>query len=89
MNNPEGIVDVVFGLLGDAAAAGGAGKVTDLDCLQQIIADSNTPPPPSHRRSNCPNKTAAFTNAKAAGNITGMTAALIYRISAPPFPSAF
>src|SRR5271170_2684881 len=42
-NNPEGIVDVVFGLLGDAAAAGGAGKVTDLDCLQQIIADSDPP----------------------------------------------
>ena len=39
-NNPLGIVDVVFGLLGDAAAAGGAGKVTDLDCLQQITADS-------------------------------------------------
>jgi len=39
-NNPFGIVDVVFGLLGNAAAAGGAGKVTDLDCLQQITADS-------------------------------------------------
>jgi len=39
MNNPLGIVDPVFGLLGDAAAAGGAGKVTNLDCLQQESAD--------------------------------------------------
>ena len=44
MNNPLGIVDAVFGLLGNAAAAGGAGKVTNLDCLQQIIADSISPP---------------------------------------------
>jgi hypothetical protein len=42
-NNPNGIVDSVFGLLGDAAAAGGAGKVTNLDCLQQVTADSNPP----------------------------------------------
>jgi hypothetical protein len=42
-NNPNGIVDSVFGLLGDAAAAGGAGKVTNLDCLQQVTADSNSP----------------------------------------------
>ena len=42
-NNPFGIVDSVFGLLGDAAAAGGAGKVTNLDCLQQVTADSNFP----------------------------------------------
>ena len=40
-NNPFQIVDPVFGLLGNAAAAGGAGKVTDLDCLQQQTADSN------------------------------------------------
>ncbi|EKM51884.1 uncharacterized protein PHACADRAFT_262280 [Phanerochaete carnosa HHB-10118-sp] len=38
-NNPDGIVDSVFGLLGDAAAAGGAGKITNLDCLQQATAD--------------------------------------------------
>ncbi len=28
VNNPNGIVDPVFGLLGNAAAAGGAGKIT-------------------------------------------------------------
>lgn len=68
MNNPLGIQDVVFGLLGNAAAAGGAGKVTNLDCLQQEIADT------------------AFTNAKTAKNVTGMTAALIYR-KTPPLPN--
>ncbi|GJJ14820.1 hypothetical protein Clacol_009088 [Clathrus columnatus] len=61
MNNPAGIVDPVFGLLGNAAAAGGQGSITDTDCLQQATADQ------------------AFTNAKAAGNVGGMTAALIYR----------
>lgn len=39
LNNPLGITDPVFGLLGNAAAAGGAGSVTDLDCLQQETAD--------------------------------------------------
>ena len=39
LNNPQGIRDPVFGLLGNAAAAGGAGKVTNLDCLQQETAD--------------------------------------------------
>lgn len=38
-NNPKQIKDVVFGLLGNAAAAGGAGQVTNLDCLQQETAD--------------------------------------------------
>jgi len=38
-NNPLGIKDPVFGLLGDAAAATGAGQVTDPDCLQQATAD--------------------------------------------------
>lgn len=33
------IVDVVFALLGNAAAAEGAPEVDNLDCLQQIIAD--------------------------------------------------
>ncbi|KAJ7780580.1 hypothetical protein DFH07DRAFT_729088 [Mycena maculata] len=60
-NNPDGIVDSVFGLLGDAAAAAGAGKITDVECLQQATADQ------------------AFTNAKAANDVAGMTAALIYR----------
>lgn len=31
--------DPVFGLLGDAAAAGGLGDTTDPDCLQQNLAD--------------------------------------------------
>ncbi|GJE88265.1 hypothetical protein PsYK624_043480 [Phanerochaete sordida] len=61
VNNPDGIVDPVFGLLGNAAAAAGAGKITDLDCLQQATADQ------------------AFTNAKAAGDVEGMTNALIFR----------
>ncbi|KZO91708.1 hypothetical protein CALVIDRAFT_541606 [Calocera viscosa TUFC12733] len=39
LNNPDGITDSVFGLLGDAAAAAGAGKITDMDCLQQATAD--------------------------------------------------
>ena len=60
-NNPDGIVDPVFGLLGNAAAAGGLGRLTDTECLQQSTADQ------------------AFTNAKAAGDITGMTNALAYR----------
>lgn len=38
-NNPLAIQDVVFGLLGNKAAAEGAPNVQDLDCLQQIIAD--------------------------------------------------
>jgi len=60
-NNPDAIVDPVFGLLGDEAAAAGAGKITDLDCLQQATADQ------------------AFTNAKAANDVDGQVAALIYR----------
>jgi hypothetical protein len=39
LNNPNGIVDSVFGLLGNAAAAGGAGKIADATCLQQATAD--------------------------------------------------
>lgn len=78
LNNPAGIVDPVFGLLGNAvsarplatreialkylqAAAGGLGKITDVECLQQATADQ------------------AFTNAKAAKDVAGMTAALVYR----------
>ncbi|KAJ7069844.1 hypothetical protein C8F01DRAFT_1114245 [Mycena amicta] len=38
-NNPNGIVDSVFGLLGNAAATQGLGKLTDPDCLQQATAD--------------------------------------------------
>jgi hypothetical protein len=70
MNNPQGIDDAVFGLLGNKAAAGGAGKVTNLDCLQQVIADSTTPYHPN---------LAAFTNAKQAGSVDGMVNALIFR----------
>ncbi|KAK6087565.1 hypothetical protein SCUP234_01723 [Seiridium cupressi] len=39
LNNPENIQDAVFSLLGDAAAAQGAGDVTNLACLQQHVAD--------------------------------------------------
>ncbi|KAF7558603.1 hypothetical protein G7046_g5563 [Stylonectria norvegica] len=39
LNNPKGISDVVFGLLGNGAAAAGAGDVTNLDCLKQETAD--------------------------------------------------
>lgn len=59
-NNPAGIQDPVFGLLGSAAAAAGQGTITDTDCLHQATADQ------------------AFTNAKAAGDVAGMTAALVY-----------
>ncbi|KAI0817725.1 hypothetical protein GGR55DRAFT_35342 [Xylaria sp. FL0064] len=61
LNNVENIQDPVFALLGNAAAAAGAGDVTNLDCLQQHVADQ------------------AFTNAKAAGDVEGMTNALIFR----------
>lgn len=39
LDNPENISDAVFALLGNAAAAQGAGTVTNLDCLQQHVAD--------------------------------------------------
>ncbi|KAJ2913913.1 hypothetical protein MD484_g6493, partial [Candolleomyces efflorescens] len=39
LNNPDGIVDAVFGLLGNAAAANGAGRIADANCLQQATAD--------------------------------------------------
>ncbi|KAM0330107.1 hypothetical protein ACHAQA_004279 [Verticillium albo-atrum] len=61
LDNPKGIADPVFGLLGDAAAAQGAGQVTNLACLKQETADQ------------------AFTNAKAAGDIRGMSAALVFQ----------
>lgn len=38
-SNPNNIQDPVFGLLGNAAAAAGAGSITNLDCLQQATAD--------------------------------------------------
>lgn len=38
-NNPKEIGDPVFGLLGNGAAADGAGRVTNLDCLHQETAD--------------------------------------------------
>jgi hypothetical protein len=60
INNPAGIQDPIFGLLGNAAAAAGAGTITNLDCLHQATADQ------------------AFTNAKAAGNVTGQSDALLY-----------
>ncbi|KAM3086222.1 hypothetical protein ACMFMG_000357 [Clarireedia jacksonii] len=60
LNNPNKIQDPVFGLLGNAAAAAGAGSITNLDCLHQATADQ------------------AFTNAKAANNVTGMADALMY-----------
>ena len=37
LNNPDGIVDHIFGLLGNGAAAGGAGKITDLGMYPQLI----------------------------------------------------
>ncbi|KAI0314022.1 hypothetical protein OF83DRAFT_1064501 [Amylostereum chailletii] len=39
LNNPDGIVDPVFSLLGNAAAKQGLGKIADPDCLQQAVAD--------------------------------------------------
>ncbi|KAG8931894.1 hypothetical protein FRC02_001979 [Tulasnella sp. 418] len=38
-NNPDGIVDPVFGLLGNAAASQGLGQISDPDCLHQATAD--------------------------------------------------
>ncbi|TFK74771.1 hypothetical protein BDN72DRAFT_759071 [Pluteus cervinus] len=39
LDNPDNIQDSVFGLLGNAAASKGQGKITDTDCLQQATAD--------------------------------------------------
>lgn len=39
LNNPDKIVDPVFGLLGNAAANSGKGDIADTDCLQQAVAD--------------------------------------------------
>ncbi|KAI0995082.1 hypothetical protein K3495_g13099 [Podosphaera aphanis] len=39
LDNPDKIVNPVFGLLGDKAAADGAGNIKNLDCLQRAIAD--------------------------------------------------
>lgn len=39
ISNPLGIEGAVFGLLGDAAAKGGAGNVANIKCLQQNTAD--------------------------------------------------
>jgi len=39
-DNPNNIQDAVFGLLGNAAAADGAGDIKNLDCLHQATADS-------------------------------------------------
>ncbi|KAK3378745.1 hypothetical protein B0T24DRAFT_693913 [Lasiosphaeria ovina] len=39
LNNPLNILNAVFGLLGNKAAAEGAPEVQNLDCLAQIIAD--------------------------------------------------
>ncbi|KFY23539.1 hypothetical protein V493_05791 [Pseudogymnoascus sp. VKM F-4281 (FW-2241)] len=39
LDNPDEIQDPVFGLLGNAAAAEGQGKITDPDCLHQATAD--------------------------------------------------
>lgn len=39
LNNVDQVQDPVFALLGNAAAAQGAGLVQDLDCLQQRVAD--------------------------------------------------
>lgn len=39
LDNPDKIQDAVFGLLGNAAAAAGAGNIKNLDCLHQATAD--------------------------------------------------
>lgn len=39
LNNVDKVQAAVFALLGNAAAAAGAGQVEDLDCLQQRVAD--------------------------------------------------
>ncbi|KAK7756751.1 hypothetical protein SLS62_001194 [Diatrype stigma] len=39
LNNVDEVQAAVFALLGNAAAGAGAGKVEDLDCLQQRVAD--------------------------------------------------
>lgn len=63
LDNPLGILDPVFGLLGNAAAAEGLTDpdAINLDCLKQLTADQ------------------AFTNAKAIGDVRGMAAALVYQ----------
>ncbi|OLL25730.1 hypothetical protein NEOLI_003066 [Neolecta irregularis DAH-3] len=64
-DNPLKIVDPVFGLIGNNAAAAGAGLLEKtpekLNCLQMIIADQ------------------AFTNCQKIKDIEGMAAALVYQ----------
>lgn len=63
LDNPLAILDPVFGLLGNAAAAAGVEDpdAINLDCLKQLTADQ------------------AFTNAKAIKDVRGMAAALVYQ----------
>ncbi|KAK0663033.1 hypothetical protein QBC41DRAFT_340504 [Cercophora samala] len=63
LNNPNNILDCVFPLLGNAAAANGAGDIAAdrLDCLQQIVADQ------------------ALTNAKAANDLDLAINAILFR----------
>jgi len=39
LDNPDKIGDPIFGLLGNGAAAAGAGAITNLDCLHKATAD--------------------------------------------------
>ncbi|KAH8596121.1 hypothetical protein B0O99DRAFT_707271 [Bisporella sp. PMI_857] len=39
LDNVEGIADPIFGLLGNAAATGNCGTITNLDCCHQATAD--------------------------------------------------
>ncbi|CBY02317.1 hypothetical protein IAQ61_006902 [Plenodomus lingam] len=77
-DNPDEIQDAVFGLLGAAAAAEGAGNIADAGkCLYRRCADDQ-----SLISTDCLQQATAdqaFTNAKAAGDVDGMTNALIYR----------
>jgi len=39
LNNPDKVVDPVFGLVGNTQANNGRGNIVDPDCLQQAVAD--------------------------------------------------
>lgn len=83
LNNPDGIVDPVFALLGNAAAAAGLGSTTVRPFVWPILPTvSDSLVLYASQDPDCLQQATAdqaFTNAKAAGDVDGMVNALIYR----------
>lgn len=78
LNNPAGIQDPVFGLLGNAAAAAGQGTIS----VSYISVHCHSDAYGASQDTDCLQQATAdqaFTNAKAAGDVDGMINALLYR----------